>query len=331
MNAMPDAGVTLGPPQAGERLATDRARASWIAPLRWAGWAAWLAIAVAFTARLAGRAGDDVYITYRYAYNLAHGRGLVFNPGERVFGISDPGVAMLLAALHRLTGLSLPDLGTALTAAALLAVASILLAAARAAGRELEGWLGGTLVLTSGYLWLGQGAGPLPALALLLLAAHFAGSRRPWLSGMLAGLAFLCRPDAALGGAGLGLLILAEEWISRRRVAPGEGRWSWLARPLVYGAVLAAVALAGLAGARLWFGSWLPGTLAAKQRFAALAPEDFVGLAFWRPAVRYLSLYSGPAGLALLVLGVMGQAVICRRLGRPGRLLVLYGGALAAF
>src|SRR3954453_11205359 len=29
---------------------------------------------------------DDAYITYRYAYNLAAGHGLVFNPGERVEG-----------------------------------------------------------------------------------------------------------------------------------------------------------------------------------------------------------------------------------------------------
>jgi len=31
---------------------------------------------------------DDAYITYRYARNLAHGHGLVFNPGERIEGYS---------------------------------------------------------------------------------------------------------------------------------------------------------------------------------------------------------------------------------------------------
>ena len=40
---------------------------------------------------------DDAWITYRYAYNLAAGDGFVYNPGERVFGTSAPGYALLLA------------------------------------------------------------------------------------------------------------------------------------------------------------------------------------------------------------------------------------------
>ena len=32
---------------------------------------------------------DDAFITFRYAANLAHGHGLVFNPGERVEGYSN--------------------------------------------------------------------------------------------------------------------------------------------------------------------------------------------------------------------------------------------------
>jgi hypothetical protein len=41
---------------------------------------------------------DDAYITYRYAENVTDGRGLVYNAGERVQGISSPGLAVLLAA-----------------------------------------------------------------------------------------------------------------------------------------------------------------------------------------------------------------------------------------
>ena len=48
----------------------------------------WLALAALFAWRLAGVTADDVYITYRYAQNLARGKGLVFNPGERVFGVA---------------------------------------------------------------------------------------------------------------------------------------------------------------------------------------------------------------------------------------------------
>jgi arabinofuranosyltransferase len=45
---------------------------------------------------------DDAYITLRYARNLAMGHGLVYNPGEMVEGISNPGWAILIALAHRL-------------------------------------------------------------------------------------------------------------------------------------------------------------------------------------------------------------------------------------
>jgi arabinofuranosyltransferase len=43
-------------------------------------------------------AEDDAFITFRYASNLVQGEGLVFNPGERVEGYSNP-LWVLLAAL----------------------------------------------------------------------------------------------------------------------------------------------------------------------------------------------------------------------------------------
>jgi hypothetical protein len=302
--------------------------------LRWVGWFGWAALAALAVARLAGQAADDIYITYRYAYNLAHGRGLVFNPGERVFGVSDPGVAILLAGLHRVTGLPIPDLGTAVTALAIMAIAGILLAAARAAGREAEGWLGGTLLLTSAYVWLGQGAGPLPALALLLLAARVAGGRRPWQAGALAGLAFCCRPDAALGAAALAGLLAVEAWPAGPAAAPPSAPRRLairLMRPAVFTAAFAAVAAIGMVAAWRYFGSALPETLAVKRHFAALKPEDFTGRAFWRPACQVFCAFDGPGGLALLALGILGLAPLFLRGGRPARLLVLFSLALAAF
>ena len=281
----------------------------------------------AIAARFAGRAADDIYITYRYAYNLASGRGLVFNPGERVFGVSDPGIAVLLAGLHRGTGVAIPVLGTAVTAAALLVITGVVLAASREAGREAEGWLGGTLLLGSAYAWLGQGAGPLPALACLLLAARVAGAR-PLGAGLLAGLGFCCRPDAALGAAALMLLLVLEAW---DRPAPGgdsAARWSG---PLRYGGAFAAVAALALAAAWLYFGTPVPGTLEAKRAFAALAPRDLTGLAFWQPAVHWFVVLGGWGGPAFLILGLLGQAPLYRGAGRPGRLLVLHALALAVF
>jgi hypothetical protein len=45
---------------------------------------------------------DDAYISYRYAQNLVDGHGLVFNPGERVEGYTNPSWTLLVAAAMKL-------------------------------------------------------------------------------------------------------------------------------------------------------------------------------------------------------------------------------------
>jgi len=47
---------------------------------------------------------DDAFITYRYGQNLASGKGLVFNPGERIMASTSPGHALLSAAVYALVG-----------------------------------------------------------------------------------------------------------------------------------------------------------------------------------------------------------------------------------
>src|SRR5262249_30109825 len=49
-------------------------------------------------------AAEDAYITFRYAKNFAIGNGLVYNPGERVFGFSSPLWTVWTALGYRLTG-----------------------------------------------------------------------------------------------------------------------------------------------------------------------------------------------------------------------------------
>jgi arabinofuranosyltransferase len=47
---------------------------------------------------------DDAYISYRYAENLMHGHGLVYNPGERVEGYSNLLYILLVAPAFLFTG-----------------------------------------------------------------------------------------------------------------------------------------------------------------------------------------------------------------------------------
>ncbi|MBE7560362.1 hypothetical protein HS125_16035 [bacterium] len=60
--------------------------------------------------RLFGFLVDDAFISFRYAENLAAGRGLVFNPGERVEGYSNLLWVLILAGANRL---GLPTIATA--------------------------------------------------------------------------------------------------------------------------------------------------------------------------------------------------------------------------
>ena len=272
----------------------------------------WLAAAALFSAHLAGRSLDDFFITYRYAQNLSAGDGLVFNPGERVFGTTAPGLALLLAAGHLLTRIPIHWLGTLSTAAALTGIALLLLAeAAQAQDRRPEAWIGGTLLLTNTFLWACHGAEGPVVVVLLLLAARW-GEERPVLAGVTAGFAVWCRPDAGLAVGLLGLLL----WRERRRL------------PRRFGIAALLVILLGGALALVYFGGVLPNSWKAKQA-EAFGPSGTAGLLFWPASLPLLRRHLGVALPWVLALGIAGQWPLFRRGGRPGRLLALQAAALA--
>src|SRR6266850_3566739 len=70
-------------------------------------WFAWMAVYQV----------DDAYIVYRYARNLARGDGFVFNPGERVEGVTCFLWTVVLAPFSA-AGLPLPRVAPVLTAIA---------------------------------------------------------------------------------------------------------------------------------------------------------------------------------------------------------------------
>ena len=272
----------------------------------------WCAIAGLYAARLAGWTQDDFYITYRYARNLARGYGFVFNPGERVFGTTDPGLGLLLGALHAVTGAPVPLIGSVVFSLCLVGIATLLLTEGRRRGFVIEPVLGGSLLVASSYLWTNQGAA-MPLAILLLLLASMLGARRPVLAGILAGAAAWVRPDAGLGVALLAVILLMES----RRVP-----WRYL---LAAGCVIAA----GLGLAWLYFGHPLPNTLGAKADMAAATPDSWSGLRFWLRGSVLIRRHFGIAWPAVLLLGAAGCWPLATRAGRPGRLLALFGLAVA--
>lgn len=187
--------------------------------------------------------GDDAMISMTYARHLAAGEGLVFNPGERVWGFTSPLQTLLLGGVMvaDLDPLRVP---TALAAIEIGLAIVLLLALARPATGSL-GALAAIALFFQPRLHLFPGLeGSLLVLlqaALLLALAR----RRLAFAGLLAALSCLARPDSLVMVAPL---LLAHAGFRRARC--------WLAFA-VPGALWIGFAL-------LYYGAWLPNTLGAK-------------------------------------------------------------------
>ncbi len=261
---------------------------------------------------------DDAFITFRYARNLVHGLGFVYNAGERVLGTTTPLYTLLMAGFSLLTGSEqYPVFALVVNSLADAASVSILYRLGRRLGNSpLVG-------LAAGLLWAispvsvtfgigGMETSVFVVLMLATFAAHLEG--HPYRAAVLSGLALLARPDAAL----IIVLVFGQLLVEsiRSRVAQGTGtkfdmRKSQFLGPAL---VLAAVVAPWFIFATFYFGSPLPHSVSAKSLAYRLPPEaglvqflqqlsvpffesdalDLVGLA---RLVVYLALYA-IAGLA---------------------------------
>lgn len=154
---------------------------------------------------------DDAYISLRYAANLAHGHGLVFNLGERVEGYTNFLWTLLLA------GATYVGADALLVAAALnlgLAFALVLLTLylARQIVPPSWAWATGLLLVLSApfLLYTSRGSGMETALfALLVLATLASLAGQHWcVAGLLAALTLLTRPDGAIVAVAGGIYVL---------------------------------------------------------------------------------------------------------------------------
>ncbi|HJX62366.1 MAG TPA: hypothetical protein VJ860_00265 [Polyangia bacterium] len=164
-------------------------------------YAVWRVIHLAWTC-------DDAFISYRYAKHLVEGQGLVFNPGERVEGISNPLFTLLLA------GMMAAGLEPRFASMALGAVAYLVVAATLAWWSYRKRSTTGLWLPLAACLWLAQddlhvwGTGGLETTVFTALAlggmACLSVSQRlrgAVLGGVLLALACLTRPDGILFAA----------------------------------------------------------------------------------------------------------------------------------
>ena len=142
---------------------------------------------------------DDALITFRYAENLAYGKGLIYNPGEWVLGTTTPLYAIICAAILQL-GFKLesfiPFLNIFLDALILLLVWTFILNNEK---RIIKVLFVALFIMSplAGYI-VGSGMETELFILMLLLSFIFFKVKRPCLSGVSGGLAYFCRPEAVV-------------------------------------------------------------------------------------------------------------------------------------
>lgn len=233
---------------------------------------------------------DDTFIHLQYAKNLAHGHGLVFNVGERVYGCTSPMWAVLIADLMAfgVDGLlAARILGWIATLASVLFFMQL---ARRVLVRPATRACATLAWSTHAWLLRWSLSGMETSLATALVLAGFVafteGDRwgaRPVRTGALWSLAALARPEAAflLFLWGLFLILDAQERESVARLF-----WGMLPPLFIYGT--------WLLFARFYFGTFWPQTLAAKSAGAE-------GLEFLSDNVRRQILIVGATDGVLVV------------------------------
>ncbi len=195
---------------------------------------------------------EDALIVLRYARNIAEGHGFVFNPGERVLGVTTPLHTLISAAYVWLGGEAAPAVQNVAGAVFLVLEAWLAARILQRTHPPVLGALAAILILTNlnfNYLYFGMETHLFAFLVLLAVDLFLRG--RNVLTGIVLGLAFLTRYDAAL----LALLIGLARLASSRRP------------PAKLTAAFFAVVTPWLAFSYLYFGSILPQALAAKKDY----------------------------------------------------------------
>ena len=230
---------------------------------------------VVVAAMLAAWTCDDAFISIRYARNLAAGDGLVFNPGERVEGYTNPAWTLGLALVLTL-GLD-PEAWSIRLGVLAFAIALGLLVLQHR--HHLRAQLGVTAVPVAAIVgaahvdWAIYATSGLETsmLATVVLAGFVALARdvrrepaRGWPPAAWLGFAVLVRPDA-------GLFAIA-------CVVPYLGHRRALAR---YLATLVLCVGPGVLARWMYYGALVPNTYAAKS----------AGTPWWDQGLAYLELY----------------------------------------
>ncbi len=261
---------------------------------------------------------DDAFITYRYALNLATGKGFTYNADQPVLSTTSPLYALLLAVGAWLWADAerLPALANIISAVAIWIGGVLLFVLGRREKAPWPGALAGLLYVVHPLLWLNLGLET--ALFLALGLGAILAYRRHHLASMAALLALA----TAVRGDGLivtGVVAIALVVQAARKTAPpleiagGSGPWK---RVLRAAAVYLIVLLPWLAWLTWQFGSPLPATLTAKRAQAELGVTGFYAHTSYLEGLAILlraRLLQSPLYLLFVPAVLMGWTAMGRR------------------
>ncbi|MGC9399902.1 MAG: hypothetical protein ACP5HM_12300 [Anaerolineae bacterium] len=220
---------------------------------------------------LLDRAYDDPFITYRYADNLRHRLGFVYNPGQRILSTTTPLYTLLLAVLGHIWT-DLPQLSNLLSAINTAVSGLLLFHLGRGQDAPLSGMTGALLFPCFPLILRTFGSEICFYITWVLAAFLLYIHKHPLWAMLPAALVTLTRADGVLVVSILGLDTLLRERRFPLRMA------------LLYGAFIAPWYLFSW----FYFGSPVPVTLMAKQHQATMAISEGFARGFLTILAPYL-------------------------------------------
>ncbi len=242
---------------------------------------------------------DDAFISYRFAQNLAQGRGLVFNPGEKVQGYTNF-LWTVIQAIPEKLGWTTPLFGEILGLVVLVATVAVVLRLARAIMGDETRAVFVVLVLLANMTFIGYGTSGLEemfqcllvtSVALLLLPdidhPHLSLLARRVIAGFIGGVALLTRLDSTVLIAAWFIMSLVAEYrlaagtadaatsgpVTSEEPPPPDGRIGRVVSgALALGIPLLILVVPWLIWTHSYYGSFLPNTFTAKTGTSKVQP-----------------------------------------------------------
>ena len=242
---------------------------------------------------LTGFVADDAFITFRYADNLAHGLGFVYNDGQHVLGTTTPLFTLILACFA-IVGFKIPSAALAVSLIASGLTAVVIYRFALHLRFTLMAWLPAVAyILWPRSLAADTGGMETALFTLLVTAAFYYQAKQLTIYALaVATLAALTRPEGYLV---LGILLVVNLHYEPRR---------WKQYLVVTGLLL----LPWIIFATFYFGSPIPNTVIAKAHL-----YDKLGYFSTWETLRYFMAWHTLFGWLMTFMALLGAVWLNRK------------------